>query len=79
MSLEGHRTKWQVPGVPDGESVVIDPRASRAERDAAPHALAQPASQMPPLGTVIQDREAIALLQRWLESAGDTVSREHER
>ena len=38
-----------------------------------------PASQMPPLGTALQDREAIALLQRWLESQAISVSRERER
>ena len=26
-----------------------------------------PASQMPPLGTVVPDRDALALLNRWLD------------
>jgi hypothetical protein len=34
---------------------------------------------MPPLGTVVTDKEAVALLQRWLESQAITASREHER
>jgi hypothetical protein len=38
-----------------------------------------PASQMPPLGTAVQDREAVALLQRWLEAEAMTASRERDR
>ena len=28
----------------------------------------RPSSQMPPLGTVVRDDEAIALVRRWVES-----------
>jgi hypothetical protein len=79
VGLEGHRTKWQVPGVPDGESVVID--AAHPDQSAMLRRMRSrsPASQMPPLGTSLPDRDAIALLQRWLESQALTASREHER
>jgi hypothetical protein len=30
----------------------------------------KPLSQMPPLGTVIVDREAVALLTRWVQELG---------
>jgi hypothetical protein len=75
-----HRTKWQVPGVPDGESVVIDP--SHPEQSALLRRMRSrsPASQMPPMGTAIQDREALVLVSRWLDSLrSSAASREHER
>ena len=28
----------------------------------------RPSSQMPPLGTVVQDDEALRLVQRWIET-----------
>ena len=79
LSLEGHRTKWQASGVADGETVVIDPMNPEQSAILRRMRSRSPASQMPPLGTVVQDREAVALLQRWLESQAVTVSREHER
>jgi hypothetical protein len=79
ISLEGHRTKWQASGVPDGETVVIDPMNPEQSAMLRRMRSRSPASQMPPLGTVVQDREAVALLQRWLEMQAITVSREHER
>jgi hypothetical protein len=79
VSLAGHRTKWQVPGVPEGDSVVIDPAHPEQSAVLKRMRSRSPASQMPPLGTVVQDREAIALLQRWLESEASTASMERER
>lgn len=66
--LASHQTKWQVPGVPDGESVAID--LDRPERSAMLRRMRSrsPASQMPPIGTALQDTEAVTLLTRWLES-----------
>lgn len=64
--LAGRRTKWQVPGVPDGESVVIDLR--QPDRSALLRRMRSrsPASQMPPMGTAVQDRDAVELLTLWL-------------
>jgi len=72
--LMARRTKWQVPGVPEGESVVIDP--SQPEQSAMLRRMRSrsPASQMPPMGTAVQDRDAVALATRWLESQPSSAS-----
>ena len=77
--LAAHRTKWQVPGVRDGESLVID--LEQPEQSAMLRRMRSrsPASQMPPMGTAAQDREAIALLTRWLESQRADSSVEDRR
>jgi len=79
VGLDGHRTKWQVPGVPEGESVVIDPVHPEQSAMLRRMKSRSPSSQMPPLGTAVQDREAIRLLQRWLEAQAAAASRDHER
>jgi hypothetical protein len=79
VGLTAHRTKWQVPGVPDGESVVIDP--SQPDQSALLRRMRSrsPASQMPPMGTAVQDRDALALVTRWLGALPATAaSRERE-
>jgi cytochrome c553 len=67
LSLLAHRTKWQVPDVPDGESVVIDPAQPEQSALLSRMRSRSPASQMPPMGTAVQDRDAVALVTRWLE------------
>ncbi|MEZ5286918.1 MAG: hypothetical protein R2712_19350 [Vicinamibacterales bacterium] len=65
-AMASHRTKWQVPGVPDGETRLVDidhPEQSALLRRMRSRA---PATQMPPLGTVVRDQDAIALVTRWL-------------
>ena len=64
LGLTAHRTKWQVPGVPEGESMAID--STRPEASALLRRMRSrsPASQMPPMGTAVQDRDA------WPCSAG---------
>jgi hypothetical protein len=80
VGLAAHRTKWQVPGVPDGESVVIDPGQPDQSALLRRMRSRSPASQMPPMGTAVQDREAVELVSRWLESLRfSAASREHER
>jgi hypothetical protein len=77
--LAAHRTKWQVPGVKDGESLVFDHEQPDQSAMLRRMRSRSPASQMPPLGTAVQDREAIALLTRWLESQRADASVEHHR
>lgn len=79
IGLVSRRTKWQVPGVPDGESVAIDPRHPEQSAILRRMRSRGPASQMPPLGTVVADREAVELLTRWLASPGSLPSGERER
>jgi len=79
LSLVAHPTRWQVPGVPEGESKVIDPRQPEQSAMLRRMRSRSAASQMPPLGTVIPDRDAVALLTRWLERQQPTDVREHVR
>jgi hypothetical protein len=67
--LIGQRTKWQVPGVPDGESVLVHPGAPERSAIAVRMMSRRPSSQMPPLGTVVRDQEAVDLVTRWIGAA----------
>lgn len=64
VNRKGH---WLVPANPD-ESRVINP--GRPELSALIQRIRsrRPASQMPPIGTVIQDRAAVDLLTAWVKS-----------
>jgi hypothetical protein len=64
----GVQGRYVSPGVsPDSSRIVA---AGSPEHSALLHRLQsrRPASQMPPLGTVIADAEAIELVRRWIES-----------
>ena len=65
-AMLGHETKWQVPGVPEGESVLVDPVHPDESALLRRMKSRAPASQMPPLGTVVRDREALELVARWI-------------
>ena len=65
-SFIGHRTRWQQPGVPDGTTVLVAPGdPDRSALLARMHSRA-PSSQMPPLGTVARDQQAVDLVRRWI-------------
>jgi mono/diheme cytochrome c family protein len=66
--LVGHVTKWQVPGVPEGQSVLIDPAAVERSAILVRMRSRSPSSQMPPLGTVIRDTVAVEHLTKWAAS-----------
>lgn len=57
---------WIVPTAPDGRSRIVAPE--RPELSALLHRATsrRPSSQMPPIGTVVADREALALVQAWV-------------
>jgi hypothetical protein len=65
-ALVGLATRWQVPGAGDAASVAID--ASRPEQSAivARMRSRSPSSQMPPLGTVLRDHEALEAIAAWI-------------
>ena len=65
-SLVGQPTKWQVPGVSEGHSVVID--SSSIDRSALLTRMRSrsPSSQMPPLGTVLRDTQAVDRIAAWV-------------
>lgn len=62
-------SRFAVPGV-EGPARVLEP--GHPERSALVHRMAsrQPATQMPPLGTVIVDSAAVVLVARWIEGLG---------
>ncbi|HEY5551293.1 MAG TPA: hypothetical protein VIK52_05365, partial [Opitutaceae bacterium] len=52
------------PGAPDLSALLVRMRSRR------------PSSQMPPLGTVLPDREAIELVSGWVEELGRQATSE---
>lgn len=59
-------TRWQLPGRPDGSTVLIEPGAPDHSALLARMRSRAPSSQMPPLGTVRRDQQAIDLIARWI-------------
>lgn len=64
--LVDHPTKWQTPGVAEGQSALV--HAAEPERSAMLVRMRsrRPSSQMPPLGTVMQDQKAVAAMAAWI-------------
>lgn len=67
-NLNGRPSAWQVPSAPGGHSVVV--HAGSPELSALFMRLRSraPSSQMPPLGTVIRDQQAVDAIERWISS-----------
>jgi hypothetical protein len=65
-SLIGQPSTWQVPGVKDGSSVLIDPGSPETSAILVRMRSRRPSSQMPPLGTVMRDQEAVDAVTRWI-------------
>jgi hypothetical protein len=68
-AMIGQRTKWQVPGVVEGTSVLIDPNAPEQSAMLVRMRSRRPSSQMPPLGTVVRDAVAVERLGAWIARA----------
>ena len=68
-SLAGHRTKWQLPGAEDGTTVLVTPGAPDLSAIIARMRSRSPSSQMPPLGTVVRDQQAVDAVTRWVAAA----------
>lgn len=66
-SLVGQPTRWQVPGVPDGHSVLVQPGDASRSAIYVRMRSRSPSSQMAPLGSVVRDAEAVDALQRWID------------
>ena len=64
--LLGYVTNWQVPGQPEGASRMLNAAAPDASAMLARMRSRRPSSQMPPLGTVVRDEQAIAAIERWI-------------
>jgi mono/diheme cytochrome c family protein len=65
-ALVARATRWQVPGVPEGSSVAVDPAAPERSALLVRMRSRRPSSQMPPLGTVVRDEAAIETITRWI-------------
>jgi cytochrome c553 len=67
QSLLGRPTRFQVQGVTDGQSAVIDPEAPAQSALLARMRSRRASSQMPPLGTVLADAQALAAVAQWID------------
>jgi mono/diheme cytochrome c family protein len=59
-------TKWQVPGLQEGESAVINPAVPDKSALLVRMRSRRPSSQMPPLGTSVRDDEAVGAITEWI-------------
>jgi mono/diheme cytochrome c family protein len=66
----GVPASWQIPGGPMPSHRVI-PGAADLSALMVRMRSRRPASQMPPLGTAVPDREAIAAVADWIQQLGD--------
>jgi cytochrome c553 len=66
-ALLAKATSWQVPGQPEGTSLMLSRAHPEASAMLARMKSRRPSSQMPPLGTVLRDDEAIAAVAKWIE------------
>jgi len=62
----GRSGKWAVPGAAPGETRLIEPGAPEKSSVLYRMKSSHVTTRMPPLGTVLPDREAIDLLERWI-------------
>jgi mono/diheme cytochrome c family protein len=62
----GRTGKWGIPGVPAGETRRIAPGAPEKSSVFYRMSSRRASSQMPPLGTVLVDHEAVELLRSWI-------------
>jgi len=65
-SLIERSSKWQVPGVPAGESVLVRPGLPEVSAMLVRMRSRAPSSQMPPLGTVVRDQQAVDTIAKWI-------------
>jgi hypothetical protein len=67
-AMLGQPTKWQVPGMPEGQSMLINPTVLEKSALLVRMRSRSPLSQMPPLGTVVRDADAVDALTAWAAS-----------
>lgn len=68
----GRPGHWAVPDAPEGASRVVAPGAPARSALLRRAQSRRPSSQMPPIGTVVADREALALVSAWIEALAAT-------
>jgi hypothetical protein len=64
--LLSQQTSWTVPGVTRGQSLAIDAMAPERSAVLVRMRSRRPSSQMPPLGTVVRDEAAVAMVESWI-------------
>jgi hypothetical protein len=67
-TLVARTTKWDLPSTPPGTSALIKPGAPDHSALFVRMRSRRPSSQMPPLGTVVPDADAMALVSAWIEA-----------
>jgi mono/diheme cytochrome c family protein len=65
-------TSWQVPGVADGASVLVSSHAPSESAILVRMKSRRPSSQMPPLGTVLPDEQAVQAVETWIAQQAST-------
>jgi mono/diheme cytochrome c family protein len=60
-------TRWQVPGAAEGDSMLVNPGSPDSSAILVRMRSRAPSSQMPPLGTVVRDQEAVEAIARWIK------------
>lgn len=66
VNRPGH---WVVPGAPEGTSRLVSPGKPEWSAVLTRAQSRRPSSQMPPIGTVVADREALNLMSTWIAAA----------
>lgn len=66
QQLVNQPTRWQVPSVDAGKSVVVSDASPEQSALLVRMRSRSPSSQMPPLGTVLRDAEAVDRLDDWI-------------
>ena len=66
LRLFRRTAKWQIPNAAEGTSAFVTPGAPDLSALLVRMRSRRPSSQMPPLGTVLHDREAIDLVEAWI-------------
>ena len=62
----GHAGHWAIPSAPEGASRLLTPGRPELSALFVRARSRRPSSQMPPIGTTIADREALALIEAWI-------------
>jgi hypothetical protein len=65
-------SKWEIPNAAEGDSRYVTPGSPELSAILVRMKSRRPSSQMPPLGTVLHDKQAIALVSDWIDSMGES-------
>ena len=73
-NLIGRPSAWQVPGVEEGHTVVVHAGAPDLSALFVRMRSRSPSSQMPPLGTVMRDQQAVDAVSEWISNLGEKTN-----